>query len=376
MRIIKETHFDNFICAADKCSDTCCQGWQIILDDEALKRFEGYEGPYRKELTEAVTFDGEDHLICFASNGKCPLLNEKGLCNLVLTEGEEFISEICHMYPRHVEEFDGIREWSLSISCPHAAKTLLLEETPLTYDAVDNDDEEELYEDFEDFDTLLYTKLEDSREVIFNILKDRSISIFLRLKLILSLGRKLQEKLDVNELFDMDDIIDEYSSGYKDMDIVSSGDPSEVFLSFMKEIKDNFDIMLRLEKLRNEWNYVLSDTLKLSELKEEEYQKLCIDFLSSFNDCNIEIVLENLIYTYIFTYYLGAVYDDCLYAKLSFSVYSVFMMVHIFLSKMDQGLINISADDFIDVVYRFARETEHSDINLNTLEEECEKLFA
>ncbi len=48
-------------------------------------------------------------------DGKCPMLNEKGLCSVQLAYGEENISDICREHPRFYEWFEITRRqaWDL-----------------------------------------------------------------------------------------------------------------------------------------------------------------------------------------------------------------------------------------------------------------------
>ena len=81
------------------------------------------------------------------------------------------------MYPRHVEEFEGSREYSLCLSCMEAAKIILGCEEKVQF--LTKEDEKE--ETYEDFDFFLYTKLMDARDLIFKILQDRSLDMRLRM---------------------------------------------------------------------------------------------------------------------------------------------------------------------------------------------------
>ena len=29
-------YYDRFACIADRCEETCCAGWQIVIDEDAL----------------------------------------------------------------------------------------------------------------------------------------------------------------------------------------------------------------------------------------------------------------------------------------------------------------------------------------------------
>ena len=109
---------------------------------------------------------------CFRRyNGRCAFLNEEGLCDLYLEGGQSrAFCRTCRMYPRHEEEFEGLREISLSLSCPEAARMILNLEEPVRFLHGENPRRRETYRDF---DYLLFTKLMDARAVIFRILQNR-----------------------------------------------------------------------------------------------------------------------------------------------------------------------------------------------------------
>ena len=33
-------YYKKFSCIADKCPDTCCGKWQIVIDDDSLEKYE------------------------------------------------------------------------------------------------------------------------------------------------------------------------------------------------------------------------------------------------------------------------------------------------------------------------------------------------
>ena len=32
-------YYDRFACIADRCEETCCAGWQIVIDEDALEKY-------------------------------------------------------------------------------------------------------------------------------------------------------------------------------------------------------------------------------------------------------------------------------------------------------------------------------------------------
>lgn len=81
------------------------------------------------------------------------------------------------MYPRHTEEYEGLRELSLSLSCPEAARIILSCKEPVRF----LEEGDDLEDDFEEFDFMMFSQLEDTRDVLFSILQDRSLPLTLRM---------------------------------------------------------------------------------------------------------------------------------------------------------------------------------------------------
>jgi hypothetical protein len=119
-RKIKTDYYDTFTCIADKCSFTCCQEWNITVDDDTYikwnrlsltKQNNNYLDQYVKQV------DGT-RVIALNEQKQCPFLNEQKLCNLVLNFGDEVLSETCAIFPRQIHEFADRKEYSLVSCCP------------------------------------------------------------------------------------------------------------------------------------------------------------------------------------------------------------------------------------------------------------------
>ena len=72
---------------------------------------------------------------------------------------------------------------------------------------------------------------------------------------------------------------------------------------------------------------------------------------------------------FIFTYFCGAVDDDNVIGKVKMSLDSVYIIYEMIAAMwMEQGQM-ISQKDIERIVYRYSRELEHSDLNLEIMEE-------
>ena len=93
MKIVYPDYYPDFSCIADRCNHSCCIGWEIDIDQDALTRFQSAEGPMGQRLKENISLEGEPHFI-LGEDERCPFLNEKGLCDLILYGGEEILCQI------------------------------------------------------------------------------------------------------------------------------------------------------------------------------------------------------------------------------------------------------------------------------------------
>ena len=50
MQITFPAFYKEFSCIADACPDTCCAGWQIMIDDKSLRKYRRFKGPFRNRL--------------------------------------------------------------------------------------------------------------------------------------------------------------------------------------------------------------------------------------------------------------------------------------------------------------------------------------
>lgn len=376
MRYVKPHYYDAFRCSADKCPDTCCAGWQIMIDDDSLERYLELRSGFGSRIVNSV--DWEEG--CFLQHkGRCALLSENNLCDMVLELGEEYLCETCSRYPRHMEEFKGVREMSLSLSCPVAAEMILGCKEGLRLLQEEDEAGEPLEEEFEDFDLRLFTRLEEARNVLFQIVQGKwggncgagSCSMEQRMCMVLGLVEQLQACVDEDRLFDMDAVLQAFSGA-------RGGKMQEGRLSERErfyKLREGFLVFKRLERLRDEWGEVLSGAWNTLYAKgEEHYLKMRREFLREYGSGGSlhedwELFRENLMLFFLYTYFCGAVYDDWIYSKAALAVFSAVYVQEFVMFRFISSDKNIDKHDWVELAYRYAREVEHSDNNLNLLEE-------
>ena len=168
MKTIAPNYYRRFACIADRCRHSCCIGWEIGIDEETLGRYQSIGGELGQRLRQNIDVTGEG--ACFRLQGdeeRCPFLNERGLCDLILTLGEDALCQICTDHPRF-RHFDLDRtEVGLGLCCEAAAQLILLQEEPTVLQAIADDGAVEET----DPDELALRHLRDE---LFSLMQDRS----------------------------------------------------------------------------------------------------------------------------------------------------------------------------------------------------------
>jgi len=365
MRYLKPDYFEDFKCIAGECPDTCCAGWQIMIDDKSLNYYGEVPGSFGKRLRDSIDWQEGAFYQC---EKRCAFLNEKDLCDIYTELGEGALCQTCKNYPRHVEEFEGLREYTLSLSCPVAAEMILGQKNFPVFVETQDDAEEELAEEFEDFDILLFTQLEDARAVVMKHLKDADMCLEDKLVLYLQFAKQMQECIDREEFFEIDCVIRSFEEGQ----FPWAGESAEM-LRFVHR-KKLFAHIYDLERLREEWTEVLDDLESKLYTKGEDFYWQQVEAFESWLQEETDRMHKweqsglQLFVFFLYTYFCGAVYDDWIYSKMALAVESVRFIRELYLARwVEKG--ELTQEDYVELAYRYAREIEHSDPNLNALEE-------
>jgi len=187
MLVTKPNRDADFRCLASNCPDTCCAGWEIVVDDVSADRFRAMEDAMGKRLQQSLlTVDGETQLRRHP-DGRCVLLNERNLCDLYALYGEGALCRTCRLHPRFVADYGARREVMPGLSCPAWIETYLLDVEKVTFLTEETDDPI----GYTDIDAALFFKLQRARAAALDMVQDGSLSIDERLRRLLALAEEL-----------------------------------------------------------------------------------------------------------------------------------------------------------------------------------------
>lgn len=170
MKLYAPAYYQQFKCIADQCRHSCCIGWEIDIDEETFARYQDLNSDYGAVIQASICTDAEPHFR-LGEGERCPHLNEKGLCKIILNLGEEHLCHICREHPRFYN-FTSVAEVGVGMCCEEAARLIL---SSPRYDVMEEIGEISSTEDEINFDGRA------ERDALYQILRDEALNYPTRL---------------------------------------------------------------------------------------------------------------------------------------------------------------------------------------------------
>ncbi len=174
MKLYAPKYYKDFKCIADKCVHSCCIGWEIDIDSQAFEKYKNLFQGYGKNIINSIDMAETPHFrLC--QGEKCPHLNQKGLCEIILNFGEDYLCHICREHPRFYNHLPRHMEVGIGMACEEAARIILSSDNYGELAEIDNAEGEEYPCDF---DVLFH------RSRIYGVLQDESAEYNAKLQFI------------------------------------------------------------------------------------------------------------------------------------------------------------------------------------------------
>ncbi len=125
-------YYASFRCIASDCRHSCCVGWEIDVDEEALDRFDRVSGVMGERLRQSIDREADPPCFRLDEQERCPFLNENGLCDLITELGEDSLCQICADHPRFRNVLYDRVELGLGLCCEAAAELILSQKEPFS----------------------------------------------------------------------------------------------------------------------------------------------------------------------------------------------------------------------------------------------------
>lgn len=354
-------YYSTFQCVGGICPSTCCGGWQISIDPASLKKYRKISEPLRSRLENEIDWKHA----CFRQyDDRCAFLNEENLCDLYLEGGgTDAFCRACRIFPRHVEEFPGRRELSLSLSCPIAARMILQHKNPVQFFRIKKDKQEK---PDKNFDFSLFAKLLQTRSILIHIIQNRQKPFSLRAAISLALAHDLQQRIDRRALSHTDRLLQRYSSPKVWQWFENRLDHLDASAANRFAIYHHlFSIFRQLKIMRKDGIPYLRRTeevLHASTLPESQREK-------KFDEFFTDQTAEQLFLYFIFIYFCGSAYHGNAFGEMKFCFISVILIRELSKTQWIADPDAVPTDIITEAAFRLSREIEHADLNKKRIDQ-------
>ena len=372
MKYHKPAFFDQFKCIGSACTDTCCAGWEIEVDETTAEGYLTEKGAFGDRLRREIGSEPGEYFFKLKNN-RCPFLNKENLCDIFINLGEDRLCDICREHPRFYNWFGDYTEVGLGLCCEEAERLLFSDSKPLTFieeDTQDEEDElsEEMWHDVEDTaEGVCPTENEEQdngnedlgdwnddiedesqeceqmlkeREAVFFILQNREEGIGARLKRLLLLLPDAEEIPSANTLKSSALFLVRFFGGMESLD--------ETWPSMMKELEQNINELVDTDKTSAFFNFMKCE----NRLYEYEHTAVYL----------------------IYRYYPEILLDGQIEAKILFAAASICLLFFMDLQCFQKNGI-YTQHDRIELVRRFSKEIEYCPENMERFGKCCTEQY-
>ena len=359
MKYHKPSFFDQFKCIGSACTDTCCAGWEIEVDETTAQGYLAEKGAFGDRLRREIGSEPGEYFFKLKNN-RCPFLNKENLCDIFINLGEDRLCDICREHPRFYNWFGDYTEVGLGLCCEEAERLLFSDSKPLTFvEEVHTDASDLLDDESEECEQML-----EERKAIFTILQNRKKNIGARLKrLLLQLPYADEMLLLTVPILEWDDPESipklDYNANPSTTTLKSSAlflirffggmeSLDETWPSMMKELEQNIDSLIDVDK--------------------------AAEFLQFMKGENRLYEYEHIAVYLVYRYYPEILFDGQIEAKILFAAASICLLFLMDLQCFQENGV-YTQQDRIELVRRFSKEIEYCPENMERFEKCCTEQY-
>lgn len=309
-----------FKCIADKCSDTCCRGWEICIDEASLERYRHVDGDIGRRLKESIITDDDGAHFALSDDERCPFLNSSNLCDLYIELGKYALCGICTDHPRFRSFFFDRTEIGVGLCCEAAAEIILTEKKPL-----------HIVPEVPFSDNMIEKAILQIRGMLFKLCE--SGDPFVALRKCCALAIAAQDMLADSDFSGISSLYESFSGYSYAVEEISDAD----IISVLKT----------MESISPEWDEMLQ------KLSEGHYR----------TEINAENELLRLAEYFIFRHFPEALSDGDIVSKAYFAYFAVWAVKMFWGAYLyDKGTLTLN--DKINGAKLFSKGAEYSEENM------------
>lgn len=362
MRVRVPDYYKNFKCIASECTDTCCAGWEVDVDEKAQEYYKTVDGEFGKRLKENTIIDEDGIRFTLTKERRCCFLNDCNLCDLYTALGEEHLCDTCTDFPRFSEEFGDLKEKGISLSCPTAAELILNHEDVLTFE----EDEVDEMISMNDIEYDLYVQLTAARTLAISIAQNRDKDIVWRMMAVLLMANDIQKYIFKGKYKKITKVLEHFSNEkWIDKQIIKHGKKALKHVDGMDNIDHILTLFEGFEVVNADWPGMLAKAKQVNA----DVTNNDVDYRDYFATRTIQY--EQLLVYFLYRYFMKTVYDYDLIAKVKLAIVSIIVIRSVEKSEWMYHKKDLMLADLIEIAHLYSKEIEHSDENMDGIENLC-----
>ena len=132
MKVRRPSYMKDFKCIGSACTDTCCAGWEIAIDDTTYEAYKKVKGDFGERLRQQIGEEQGEAYFKLQKGRRCSFLNQDNLCDIFIEIGEDMLCDICREHPRYYEWFGDYTEMGVGLCCEAAEQLIQRKKLPLS----------------------------------------------------------------------------------------------------------------------------------------------------------------------------------------------------------------------------------------------------
>ena len=375
-------YYTKFKCVGGTCPDSCCAGWELDIDEDTYEYYKSVEGSFGDRLRAMM--NGEDNSFVLQDNGRCPFFNNDNLCDIYIELGELSLCNVCTEYPRNHEIIGDYEQTDVGMSCPEVSRLIFEDTDRISYKrrkVKEISGERLSLTDQKKTETLIYIRdcliefMQNDIVADSKTSETKFVSWQDKMRIVMHFMDRLQtlwNESDYNKIRKLcrqikkckvSVISDDMGYGINNEDSVSVTD----FMGI-----DIIKTLEGIEVLDSEWMDEVKSFFKL--YNENQWDRFNSGLKKSDSDTGNETGYDRwhckIISYFLFRYVIRAYYDNNISSKIKFALFSAKAIHCLDYVRWINNNYKFSVTDRIEVAWKYAKEIEHSEDNMEFLFEE------
>lgn len=358
--------FADFHCAGASCPQNCCEySWNIDVDEPTVKLWQDMEGEIGERLRAMLELrDNGRYYIKTNGDKHCPMLTDKGLCELYSKCGADAQCKTCREYPRGKHKTNAAHMSFMSLGCPETARMLLSckEKSNITYGF--GASVQDLYNVLDDHSKLLLTVFSDTIQILQN--RDIDIASRLRVSVLFyyMLDAHTDDKRELSEIlstFEDEDNVKNIASSLN----ATAGWNADKLVGAITSV---LSVFLRGGNPPTLAAICDEISLYIRQLSDEGDPIDIQEIYKLVKKSNYELQFEQYLTYSVYLHYFNSSWQDASFGTCIRRIVRLYLLLSLFMAILTHKKGKaLTLDERVKVLYELARHYDHDETAMRDL---------